>query len=84
MKELPIYRINKFEIEHNEGEFYTNYVNNHVKKHDFTNFPHKHDFFLVILFTKFDYSILIPIYSYKKWVYPRNFYLSTQALCILF
>ena len=52
MKELPIYRINKFEIEHNEGEFYTNYVNNHVKKHDFTNFPHKHDFFLVILFTQ--------------------------------
>lgn len=50
--ELPIYSINKFEILNNEGDFYTNYLNKHVKSHHFTNFPHKHDFFLVILFTQ--------------------------------
>jgi AraC family transcriptional activator of pobA len=50
--ELPIYSINKFEILNNEGDFYTNYLNKHVKSHHFTNSPHKHDFFLVILFTK--------------------------------
>ena len=50
--ELPIYSINKFEILNNEGDFYTNYLTKHVKSHHFTNFPHKHDFFLVILFTQ--------------------------------
>jgi AraC family transcriptional activator of pobA len=51
-KELPIYSINKFELSNNEGDFYTNFLNKHVKNHHFTNFPHKHDFFLVILFTQ--------------------------------
>ena len=51
-KELPVYSINKFEILNNEGDFYTNFLNRHVKNHHFTNFPHKHDFFLVILFLK--------------------------------
>ncbi len=49
---LPIYSIDKFELSNNEGDFYTNYLNKHVKNHHFTNFPHKHDFFLVILFTQ--------------------------------
>ncbi len=50
-KELPIYSINKFELSNNDEDFYTNFLNKHVKDHHFTNFPHKHDFFLVILFT---------------------------------
>ncbi len=52
MKELPIYQINKFELVTNEGDFYANYLNQHVKNHRFTNYPHKHDFYLVILFTQ--------------------------------
>jgi AraC family transcriptional regulator, transcriptional activator of pobA len=51
-KELPIYSINKFNILNNEGDFYANFLNQHVKHHHFTHFPHRHDFFLVILFTK--------------------------------
>ena len=52
--ELPIYSINKFDIinSNNDGDFYTNFLNTHIKNNNFTNFPHKHDFFLVILFTK--------------------------------
>jgi hypothetical protein len=49
--ELPVYSINKFELLSNEGDFYANQLNRHVKNYHFTNFPHKHDFFLVILFT---------------------------------
>jgi hypothetical protein len=32
---LPIYSINKFEILSNEGDFYGNYLDKHVKKHQF-------------------------------------------------
>ncbi len=49
---MPIYRINTFELSTNEGDFYTNFLSKHVKIHQFTNSPHKHDFFLVILFTQ--------------------------------
>lgn len=49
--DLPIYSISKFELLDNQGDFYSNYLNKHVKNHHFTNFPHKHNFFLVILFT---------------------------------
>jgi AraC-like DNA-binding protein len=50
--ELPIYKINEFEVLNNESDFYANFLNLHVKNHHFTNLPHKHDFFLTILFTK--------------------------------
>jgi AraC-like DNA-binding protein len=49
---MPIYSINKFELSTNEGDFYTNFLSKHVKNHHFTHYPHKHDFFLVILFTQ--------------------------------
>ena len=49
---MPIYSINKFELSTNEGDFYTSFLSKHVKNHHFTNYPHKHDFFLVILFTQ--------------------------------
>jgi len=50
--EIPVYSINKFEILNNEVDFYANNLKQHVRNHHFTNFPHKHDFYLVILFTK--------------------------------
>lgn len=50
--ELPLYSINKFEVLNNESDFYANYLNRHVKNHHFTNLPHKHDFYLTILFTQ--------------------------------
>ncbi len=51
-KELPIYRIDKFKEINNEGDFYANFLNQHVKNNHFTKFPHKHDFYLVVLFTQ--------------------------------
>ncbi len=49
---LPIYRINEFQSLNLDVEFYANLLNPHVKKHDFTNLPHKHDFYLVVLITR--------------------------------
>ncbi len=49
--ELPIYSISKFEVLNNDADFYANFLNPHVKSHHFTNLPHKHDFFLTVLFT---------------------------------
>ena len=51
-KSLPIYSINSFKKELTRKEFYANNFSDHVKEHRFTNLPHKHDFFLVVLVTK--------------------------------
>jgi AraC family transcriptional activator of pobA len=51
-KNLPVYAIHDFKELTGEGIFYANNVKEHVAQHHFTNLPHKHDFFLVILFTK--------------------------------
>ena len=51
-KEFPIYSIREFQPDHLDSDFYANYVNPHVKSHHFTNLPHKHDFYLIILFTE--------------------------------
>lgn len=51
-KFLPIYSIDSFKKELTQNEFYANNFSDHVKEHHFTNFPHKHDFFLVVLVTK--------------------------------
>jgi hypothetical protein len=50
-KFLPIYSIDSFKKELTRNEFYANNFSDHVKEHHFTNFPHKHDFFLVVLVT---------------------------------
>lgn len=50
-KEFPIYSIQEFQSENLDKDFYANFVNQHIKGHHFTELPHKHDFYLVILFT---------------------------------
>ena len=50
-KQLPIYSIEKFQNSNNEIDFYANNLAEHVKEHHFTNLPHKHDFYLMMLVT---------------------------------
>lgn len=50
-KEYPVYSIKEFDSQHQNVDFYANYVDLHVKEHHFTKLPHKHDFYLIILFT---------------------------------
>lgn len=51
-KPFPIYSINEFQTQQEDTDLYANFVNPHVKAHHFTALPHKHDFYLVILFTQ--------------------------------
>ncbi|MFT5860999.1 MAG: AraC family transcriptional activator of pobA [Flavobacteriaceae bacterium] len=48
---FPIYSIKNFETLANSDVFYANQLNSHVKTHHFTEFPHKHDFYLTVLIT---------------------------------
>ena len=49
---LPVYSIASFQNQLDTNEFYANNFSNHVQNHHFTNLPHKHDFYLVVLITK--------------------------------
>jgi AraC family transcriptional activator of pobA len=51
-KELPVYNIENFHQDHHEDSFYANTLQEHLEKHHFIHVPHKHDFYLSILFTK--------------------------------
>lgn len=51
-KDLPIYNIDTFHAGEHDHTFYANTFSDHLEHHHFVNTPHKHDFFLVILFTK--------------------------------
>lgn len=48
-KYIPHYKLHDFKDR--QSDFYCNYLNPHVKGHAFTNLPHKHDFYLVMLVT---------------------------------
>lgn len=50
--EVPVYSIQNFETIDDSNVFYANYLNPHVKTHHFTEYPHKHDFYLTILITQ--------------------------------
>jgi AraC-like DNA-binding protein len=50
---LPIYNIEDFRFIGNEREFYANTFSAHIKQHDtFVLVPHRHNFYLCVLFTK--------------------------------
>ncbi len=48
---LPVYKIINFKNEQTESDFYANYFIPHIKHHHIVTKPHKHDFFLIVLFT---------------------------------
>ncbi len=49
---LPVYSIRDFKTFSKPNSFYVNRLKPHVHAHGFTNAPHKHDFYFVVLFTK--------------------------------
>lgn len=50
---LPVYCIDNFKSEKgDEKGFYIETFRHHLSKHDFITAPHKHDFYLIILFTQ--------------------------------
>jgi AraC-like DNA-binding protein len=63
-KRVPVYNIKAFG-EHNTPEFYSNILEKHVASHTFTNLPHKHDFYLVMLITQGSGTHEIDFTTYK-------------------
>ncbi len=51
MKNLPVYTIKHFKERTSGGDFYANYFVPHITQHHIATTPHKHDFYLVVLFT---------------------------------
>jgi len=51
MEALPVYRIDQFLSEKGDHDFYANALPAHLRDHHFINTPHKHNFYLCILFT---------------------------------
>lgn len=50
--QLPVYSLSAFNTHIDRSEFYCNRLKPHLKAHTFTNLPHKHDFYLVVIITK--------------------------------
>lgn len=50
MERIPVYQIADFRFE--QRYFYANKLRNHVKKHEFIEAPHRHNFYFALLCTK--------------------------------
>ncbi len=50
VENLPVYKIENFEF-YNTA-FYARQLKEHIKTHGFIQYPHKHDFYLTVLFTQ--------------------------------
>jgi AraC-like DNA-binding protein len=64
-KTLPVYRILDFHQKNPGNHFYANDLHIHLKEHRFTNDPHKHDFYLTVLFTKGSGTHEVDFIKYK-------------------
>lgn len=51
MKREPIYSIQNFKADFGKKELYINTFKNHLKAHSFIEKPHRHNFYLLVLFT---------------------------------
>ncbi|MBY0487048.1 MAG: AraC family ligand binding domain-containing protein [Flavobacteriaceae bacterium] len=51
MEKLPIYDISNFNFTTVNSQLYVNSFKNHLKAHNFIEKPHRHNFYLLVLFT---------------------------------
>lgn len=51
MKKHPIYNIQNFKADFSKKDLYVNTFQNHLKAHSFVEKPHRHSFYLLVLFT---------------------------------
>lgn len=52
MKLLPVYNISQFQEEETSKHLYCNRFKEHLRTHPFIEKPHRHDFHLLVIFTK--------------------------------
>jgi AraC family transcriptional activator of pobA len=65
MKNIPVHNIDDFLSVREQNDFYVNTLEEHVNKHHFIFTPHKHDFYLCVLFTQGKGSHTIDFTDYK-------------------
>jgi len=51
LKQHPVYSIHNFKTDLGKKELYINTFTNHLKAHSFIEKPHRHNFYLLVLFT---------------------------------
>lgn len=64
-RQVPVYNLKAFQHLEILPEFYSNELGPHVLTHTFTNLPHKHDFYLVMLVTQGSGTHEIDFNTYK-------------------
>ncbi len=64
-RNLPVYNIKDFSDYERENDFYANSMKRHLKDHHIILTPHKHDFFMTVLFTKGGGTHEIDFTNYK-------------------
>ncbi len=74
---FPVFNIEHFKYLEETKDFYVNDFLTHLKEHHFINTPHKHDFYLVILFTKGSGSHEIDFLNYP--IKPGSVFLMTPG-----
>lgn len=52
MKKNPVYEIQHFKPHSHQNELYVNTFKNHLTAHSFIEEPHRHNFYVLVLFTK--------------------------------
>lgn len=52
MRKNPVYNIGNFKADFEQSGLYINTFKNHLKAHSFIEKPHRHNFYLLVLFTK--------------------------------
>ncbi|MET0759372.1 MAG: AraC family transcriptional regulator [Flavobacterium sp.] len=52
MKKNPVYEIQHFKHHSHQNELYVNTFKNHLTAHSFIEDPHRHNFYVLVLFTK--------------------------------
>lgn len=76
-KSLPVYNIENFRHFNTQNYFYANSMKRHLEEHHFTATPHKHDFFLTVLFLRGSGTHEIDFTSYK--IVPGTIFLLTPG-----
>jgi len=65
MRKTPVHHISEFHGHRHEGDFYVNSLEKHVLGHAFIDEPHKHDFYLCVIFTKGSGTHFIDFKKYR-------------------
>jgi AraC family transcriptional regulator, transcriptional activator of pobA len=63
---IPVYNIDAFQDTRDESEFYANHIRLHIKKHNqMILLPHKHNFYMSLLFTAGSGTHIVEFVRYK-------------------